>query len=494
MMPAVSSDRLDRFLADPVAVISEELILPTGQPYGKCWGSFQETFFRAIFARLPDGRPRHRLAYGERRRGESKTEDIAAAALADLLTGPARHRSYVVAGDEDQAALVLDSIAGFKARSPILADVVVLRNVVRNVATDAEVRVLSSDARTNYGIRPRRVYFDELSLQTDERLWTTMWSAIGKDPRSQMVAVSMAGFDFSSIGWKVRELASSTPGYYFTSRQSSELAPWLSAKDLEEQRATLHPADFARFWECRWTEPKGSWITAEMYDAAVTGQEVQGLLAPAHVSVGFVDVGLVHDPTAIAVAHRDGERIIVDTLRTLQGSRSEPVELEVLEDLVVDLTAAYHVRAWTFEAPQAVASVQRLQNRLSGASVVARYPTVETQARLFGQLYELFANHKLVLFPHEQLKREAMNLVTRVTGGRIKVVDSSSIHQDHVIAVGGAADMLLSWITWKAGDAERFSELLTSLRSSRNLSAGGIAEVLRIPGVPDLGIDRTMRS
>jgi hypothetical protein len=76
--------------------------------------------------------------------------------------------------------------------------------------------------------------------------------------------------------------------------------------------------------------------------------------------------------------------------------------------------------------------------------VTSRYPTVETQAKLFGGLYSLFTGHRLVVFPHEQLRREALNLVTRVIGGRIKVVDSSAIHQDHVIALGIAADQALS--------------------------------------------------
>lgn len=62
------------------------------------------------------------------------------------------------------------------------------------------------------------------------------------------------------------------------------------------------------------------------------------------------------------------------------------MELETLESLVIDLTKRFHVSRWVFEAPQAVASVQRLQKRLHGSTVEARYPTVETQARLFGGL------------------------------------------------------------------------------------------------------------
>jgi len=231
--------------------------------------------------------------------------------------------------------------------------------------------------------------------------------------------------------------------YYFSTREGTEPAPWLTAAMLAEQRDSLHPADYARFWECRWVEPKGSWITREMYDAAEVGQEaIAGDVT--HKAVGFVDIGLVRDATAVAVAHMEDGRVVADTLKTLQGSRNEPVELEVLEELVVELTLRYHVARWIFEAPQAVASVQRLQKTLGTSRVTARYPTAETQAKLFGSLYMLFSNRRLVLFPHERLRQEALSLVIKTSGGRMRVVESTAVHQDHVIALGGAAEMLLS--------------------------------------------------
>jgi len=441
----LSAAQLERYIADPTELIADLFILVGGEPYGAVMQPFQRALFDAIFATKPDGVPLYRLLYDERRRGESKTEDIAAAALADLLTGPDLHRSFAVAGDEDQARLIVDSIIGFKVRSPVLEGIDVDRLVVRNRHTGSELRVLSGDARTNYGIRPRRVFFDELSLQRDERQWLAMWSAIGKRRDAQLVAVSMSGWDFTGLAYRIREQAHTNPDYYFASREGSEPAPWLSPAQMEEQRLTLHPADFARFWECRWTEPQGSWITREMYDSAESGQEAfRGNVEWDYA--GFVDIGLVHDATAIAVCHMEGDVVVVDTLRTLRGTKIEPVDLELVEQIVTELTRSFGVREWIFEAPQAAASVQRLEKTLP-VPVTIRYPTVDTQARLFGNLYQLFSTRRLRLFPHEELRREALNLVTRVQSGRIKVVDSSQIHQDHVIALGGCADMLISEVT-----------------------------------------------
>jgi len=70
---------LARYRAHPTSLIADHFVLPTGKPYGQAWEPFQQDFFDAIFATRADGRPAHRLVYDERRRGESKTEDAAAA-------------------------------------------------------------------------------------------------------------------------------------------------------------------------------------------------------------------------------------------------------------------------------------------------------------------------------------------------------------------------------------------------------------------------------
>jgi hypothetical protein len=366
-------------------------------------------------------------------------------------------------------------VRGFKSRSPILADVEIQRNIVRNQASGSELRIMSSDDRTAYGIRPRRVVFDELSLQPDDRLWKAMWSAIGKNPASQMVAVSMAGWDFASIGWVVREMARTTPSYYFATREGSKLAPWLAARDMAEQRKTLHPSDFSRFWECRWTEPLGSWITREMYEACETGQEAfRGDVG--HTYAGFVDVGVVHDPTAISVCHRPrGEdRIVLDKLATIQGSRVQNVDFEAVEDLVADLTGLFKVRRWVFESPQAVASAQRLQRRLPGLSIEVRWPTADSTGRAFGTLYRLIANRQLVLYPHEQLRKEALSLVTKTSGGRLKVVEGSAVHQDHVVALAGACDLLVENPALDAEAVRKLSEVNKSLRVRNDYGSVGM--------------------
>src|SRR5262249_51165959 len=156
-----------------------------------------------------------------------------AAALVELLTGPPRHHSYAVAADLDQAGLILDSVRDFVFRTPLLAAPEVQARSLRNPVAGARLRGGGADDRTSRGIRPRMVIFDELSLQPDSRLWTSMWTAVGKRQDAQMVALTMAGWDTTSVCWQVREQAARMPRAWLQTREGSEPAPWLDPQAME---------------------------------------------------------------------------------------------------------------------------------------------------------------------------------------------------------------------------------------------------------------------
>jgi len=438
----LSSADWARYKANPELFIMEQLFTEAGR-YGDVAAPFQRRFFEAAFALDQEGLPVYDLLYEERRRGESKTADGAALLTADLLTAPPRSQFHVVAGDQDQAALVRRAIQDLESRSPILKGALDIQNaLIVNRATKSEIHILSADSRTNLGISPRRVVFDELSLQPDSKQWDVMYSATAKSRFSQLIALSMAGSDFTSIGREVYELARDTESFYFASRAGSELAPWLSVKKYEQMRNSLHPDVFRRYFECVWVEAEGSFIAVELYDAAVTGQEAfagtQGV-----TSVGYVDLGISHDITAGAIMRPDGERVVLDSLFTIKGTKKEHVDLPALEERLVAMTEPFHVGEWKLEAYQAEMLVQRLQKRLPGVKVTTLSPTATSQRTLFETYYALLATNRIVLFPHELLRKQSLNLQMSDAGyGMLKVSGTSAVHQDCVIAVGGAALMV----------------------------------------------------
>jgi hypothetical protein len=76
--------------------------------------------------------------------------------------------------------------------------------------------------------------------------------------------------------------------------------------------------------------------------------------------VMFVDLGAVHDPTVIAIGHRQGDAIYIDRLVTFQGSREEPVHPDGrTRDSRTRGTVSAHDD--TIESWQGLAAAQTLQ-------------------------------------------------------------------------------------------------------------------------------------
>src|SRR5215475_14550783 len=126
-----------------------------------------------------------------------------------------------------------------------------------------------------------------------------------------------------------------------------------------------------------------------------------------------VDIGTVHDPSVIGVAHRDPDgRIYVDRLVTLQGTRESPVQIAAVEAMIRDLTGAFAVSRIRVESWQGIAMAQSLQ-RL-GLPVELFIPSAKAHADEWPQLAQVLASQTLVLPPHARLREELLNLVAEV--------------------------------------------------------------------------------
>ena len=119
--------------------------------------------------------------------------------------------------------------------------------------------------------------------------------------------------------------------YWFYS--SENLSPLVTPAFLETQRAQLLPGQFSREHQNQWVDAADSLVVAVDVDWAMDqGWTEQVVGEPGVRYVMFVDLGAVHDPTVIAVAHQDEDAIAyIDRLVTFQGTREAPVVLAVVE-------------------------------------------------------------------------------------------------------------------------------------------------------------------
>jgi len=156
----------------------------------------------------------------------------------------------------------------------------------------------------------------------------------------------------------------------------------------------------------------------------------------------FCDIGLVHDPTVIAIGHSGaGGLIYIDKLITHQGSRRRPVDLGRLRAELRSIAEVWNARI-RIESWQGETVAQDLAR--GGVRADIRTPTSSSQAELRNTLAAALGNHQVALPQHDRLREELLDLRVELrAGGDIRVTDRGRVHQDHAVAVAGVVEMVL---------------------------------------------------
>lgn len=228
-----------------------------------------------------DGSLRYRWIYLEVPKGNGKTPFGAVLVLLGLHWSRVEGAEiYSVAGDREQARLVFADVRGMTLQSQELMDLSVLyTNRVLNPRIEAEYKVLSAEAPTKHGPRPKLVVFDELHVQPNRKLFDTLKAGVAKRVDSQLVMLTTAGeYDEESLCWQEHEYALATlrpedgiddPSYYAVvyaaqpgedvgdeevwRRCNPNLGVSISVEGLRDEyrRARLIPAELSSFKQLR---------------------------------------------------------------------------------------------------------------------------------------------------------------------------------------------------------------------------------------------------
>jgi len=119
-------------------------------------------------------------------------------------------------------------------------------------------------------------------------------------------------------------------------------ASWITEEYLARQAANpeLTAEEVLQFHGCVWVAGSQAWISADAWNACIDRDAEIPL--GARVSIG-VDVGIVHDATAVVMAHeRDDDSVIVEA-RTWTPKPGANVDLAEVEDYLRQLNADYQV-------------------------------------------------------------------------------------------------------------------------------------------------------
>lgn len=407
------------------------LRLPDARRWIDAAHDFQLADARAVLD--AEGEPYHFLT---RARGCSKTTDLAAVAVALLLTAPDRARLYWLAADREQGQLAVDAIAGFAQRTPAIgARLEIGSRKITARDNGATLEVLPADAPSAWGLNPFALFVDELANWTDgpaaRRLWEAASSAVAKNGAARLVVLTTAGSpDHFARGILDHALGSEL----WRVHERHGPAPWADPERLAEQRSRLPASVYEQLFENRWTASEGSFLDPALVDAAfcLDGPAFE----PSGEATGYVaglDLGTAKDRTAFAVGHREGDLVVLDRLEVWKPSRLQRLDFAEVERFIV---AAHKRFGFTLRLDpwQGLDLAQRLR----GAGVKAEEYAFSqaSKQRLASTLLQAINSGHLRLYEAEGLRSELLKLrLSQAASGAWSFDHDARGHDDRAVAV-----------------------------------------------------------
>jgi len=359
-----------------------------GQPVA--FEPWQQAFMDEAYRLDDSGRRVYRnVLLGLPRKNGKSTIASALALYHAGADGEAGAEVIIAAGSRDQAGIVFDQARAFVEASPDLAAHFDAQRFVIYGPAGSTIKRVAADGRMQHGTSPSAVILDELhALETprQEELYAALNTASGAREQPMNLAITTAGYNRHTILGRLYADAMRSPdvqreGMLTVARNveagflmwwygladdddptpdnvlAANPASWITGEVLEAQREspTVDEYAFRRLHANQWTSARNAWLPAGLWEA--TGREGYAIPEGSDVVVA-VDVGLVHDSTAVAVASRlpDG-RVALDCRVwaarddavahvILPGGR---VDLAVIEAHIESLADRYTVREVVYD-------------------------------------------------------------------------------------------------------------------------------------------------
>jgi phage terminase large subunit-like protein len=419
------------------------------------------------------------LHWFSRPKGASKSTDLAGFSIAWLVTeAPALSEGFAVAADEEQANRLLDKARGFVARTPELQGRVKVeaRRIVG--PNGARVQALAADVAGSEGLLTPWVVLDELpnwlSTNSARAMWTSIVSAIPKWKGMRLTVIGHAG---DPAHWSYRQLEGARSSAQWNVHEIPGPLEWVSEADLQEQRRLLLPSEYARRHENLWVASEDRLASLDDLRECVTHD---GPLAPRDGVryVAGLDLGVKRDSTVLAVCHAEGRgddrRVVVDRVQAFTPTRSQPVDLAVVEEAVRTVAREYRHAQIIMDPWQGLLLARNL--RSSGVRVEEFTFSAGSVGRIALTLFNLLRDRRIALPDDADLLDELANVRLRQTSpGVVRLDHDSDRHDDRAVAVALAAHQLADrgpvGPTTTSAQAARRTRFVSSVGESRPVSS-----------------------
>lgn len=377
-------------------------------------------------------------------RGDSKTYLSGLVGAWRLVVGPVPGEVLSAALDTEGAKLTVRYGRQFLRPFVESGEVLERADGFEVPATGSRWTITSRDHTASRGRHPTTVLYDETGWAKDSELFESLLSSQSSVSDPLLLVTSTVGARAAGPLWDLMQRADAGDPAVFFEHSTVNRSKLVTPEFLARMRRLKHPLLFAREHQNSWQDADDSFVLVEHVDAAM-GRGWDGSVLPeAGVRyAGFVDIGLVSDPTVIAVGHDVDGVAHIDKLITHQGSRQRPVSLPGLRSELRSLAELWRLSPLVIESWQGLTIAADLVR--DGVRAEVRTPTAQSQSEMWSALAAELGAGNVTLAKHDRLREELLNLRVELRPtGALRVFDRGRVHQDHAVAVGGVVQLLVA--------------------------------------------------
>jgi phage terminase large subunit-like protein len=401
-----------------------------GQPLQ--FTAWQRWLLRALFERKENGRLRYRRALVGLPRKQGKSLMGSAIAVYGMIAGEAGAEVYAVAGDRQQARIIFNEAKQQIVMSPTLSNVAkVYRDAIEMPLFGSVFRVLSSEFKSQAGLNPSLVLFDELWNQSSSDLFDQMSLGSGARLEPLVLSITTAGYDLDSLAGRqyhygkqcaLGEVDDETFGCWWweaaTDCDLQDRSQWRAANpnvaerllaidDLETAVKQTSESAFRRWRLNQWVRSQESWLPAGSWDQCRT----DATLEPDVPSFVGVDMALKHDSVAVVIAQPQADRIVVRA--KIWNPQEEPIDIAEVEAHLRQLHAAYRVVEFAYDPAYFQRSAEVLGD--DGLLMVEFPQSGQRMVPACGNAYELIVNKRIAHDGAPSFTDHVLSAAQRVT-------------------------------------------------------------------------------
>jgi len=386
-------------------------------------------------------------------KGHDKTSFIAR--LFNWLLSYSRRRLkvYAAAADADQARLIRDAMVSERLLNPWLKPRV---QILLKAAwgRGGSLEILAADAASAQGKLPDVIVLDEVTHWHSKDFFDALYSARNKRPECVTIVTTNAGVK-GSWQWELREAARTSPNWHFVEQpERQQLASWMNADRIAEDRKLLTPTEADRLLDNRWIDPGEESGFCLLEEAMACRAVCVGEGSARSRYFAAVDYGPRRDRTALSLVRRDADSdpLSLADLRCWHQPGGE-VQIEAVEEWIEAVHAKQPLTTFVFDEYQMLSTIQKYEKK--------GYRVERFAPRGGAANYELAANLRSLIAsrrirwpefvgptpPHTtsplpdatSFESELSQLLLRVTPSGYRFDHKSGKHDDRAVAVGMAA-------------------------------------------------------